>query len=94
MKKFEQFPGYPVAVAHSTTKSVLPKSAEHPNLEPSVILNDLSSVTSQDVMKSSVLELEHLEHERKQMQITTPNIQANETKQIITDFNCSDCEAK
>ena len=94
MKEFEQFPGYPVAVAHSTTKHVLPKSAEHPNLEPSVTLNDLSSVTSQDVMKSSVLELEHFEHERKQMQIPTPNIHQNETKQIITHYVCSDCGAK
>ena len=34
------------------------------------------------------------EHLNLEPQIPTPNIQQNETKQIITDFNCSDCEAK
>ena len=36
MKKIEQFPDFPVAMAHSTTKHVLPKSAEHPNLEQQI----------------------------------------------------------
>ena len=63
MKIFEQFPDFPVAAAHSTTKSVLPKSAE------------------------------------QQIQIPTPNILQNETKQIIKDYIwgpyiCSACGAK
>jgi hypothetical protein len=60
MKNFEHFPDFPGAVAHSTAKPILPKSAEHLNLEP---------------------------------QIPT-HMQQNETKKIITDYNCSDCEAK
>ena len=47
-----------MAVAHSTTKPVLPKSTEYPNFET---------------------------------QIPTPNIYQNETKQIITNYLCSDC---
>ena len=36
MKKFEQFPDFPGAVAHSTTEPVLPKSTEHLDLEPQI----------------------------------------------------------
>ena len=58
MKKNEQFPDFSGAVAYSTTKPILPKSAEHLDLEPQIPM------------------------------------QQNETKKIITDYNCSDCGAK
>ena len=94
MRKLEQFPSSQGAVAHSTTKPVLHKSAEHPNLEPAVAPNDVSSVTSQSKVKSSMPKLEHTQHIRKQIQIPTPNNQQNETKQIITDYLCFNCGAK
>ena len=37
MKRFEQFPNFSGTVAYSTAKPVLPKSAEHRNLEPQIL---------------------------------------------------------
>ena len=36
MRKLEQFLDSQRAMAHSTTKLLLPKSAEHPNFEPQI----------------------------------------------------------
>ena len=36
IKKNEQFPDFSGAVAYSTTKPILPKSAEHLDLEPQI----------------------------------------------------------
>ena len=93
MRKLEQFPDSQGAAAHSTTKPFLPKSAEHPNLEPAVTSSP-NDDTSQGQTKSSMLDFEHFEHKRKQMQTPTPNIQENETKQIISDYTCKYCNKR
>ena len=52
MKKFEQFPDFPGAVAYSTTKPILPKSAEHLNLELQILTPNNQQNETKQIIKN------------------------------------------
>ena len=93
IKKIEQFPDFPGAVAHSTTEHVLPKSAEHPNLEqqiptPNIQQNETKRIITNYVYISSVKSQEDVKSSQTRM------LELDNFEHKITNYTCTDCGAK